>query len=169
MRSRLALPEPEAAGPGEESVWAYPRPPELVKDTRRVEVRFAGELVASSVQTVRHLETASPPTFYIPPGDVRGEFLEAAAGSSFCEWKGRAVYFDVVAGERRARQAAWSYPHAEPPFEALSGWLAFYPGRVDGCFVNGERVRPQPGPFYGGWITDEIRGPVKGPPGTEWW
>jgi uncharacterized protein (DUF427 family) len=169
MRSRLGLPEPEIAGPGEESVWAYPRPPELAPDKRHVEVRFGGEIIASSTRTVRHLETASPPTFYIPPEDVSGEFLEPADGSSFCEWKGRAVYLDVVAGKRRARQAAWSYPRAASPYQSLSGWLAFYPGRVDECFVNRELVRAQPGPFYGGWITDEIRGPVKGPPGTEWW
>ena len=169
MRSRQGLPEPEPAGPGEESVWSYPRPPRLVADRRLVEVRFGGETVAATRRAVRHLETASPPTFYLPPDDVRCEFLEPAPGSSFCEWKGRASYWDVVVGGRRARQGAWSYPKPAAGYEDLAGWYAFYPGRVDACFVDGEQVRPQPGPFYGGWLTGEIRGPVKGSPGTEWW
>lgn len=169
MRSRRGLPEPEPTGPGEESVWGYPRPPRLAADARLVEVHFGGQVVAATRRAVRHLETASPPTFYLPPDDVRSEFLEPASGSSFCEWKGRAAYWDVVVRERRARQAAWSYAKPSAGFEPLAGWYAFYPGRVDACFVDGERVRPQPGPFYGGWLTDEIRGPVKGSPGTEWW
>ena len=167
--NRRSLPEPEPAGPGEESVWSYPRPPRLVADARLVEVRFGGELVAATRRAVRHLETASPPTFYLPPDDVRRECLEAAPGSSYCEWKGAAAYWDVVAGGRRAERAAWSYPRPAAGYAELAGWFAFYPGRVDGCFVDGERVRPQAGPFYGGWVTREIRGPHKGAPGTEWW
>ncbi len=169
MRGRRGLPDPEPAGPGEESVWSYPRPPRLVADSRRVEVRYAGQLVAATRRAVRHLETASPPTFYLPPEDVRRDLLEEAAGTSHCEWKGRAVYWDLVVSGQRAARAAWSYPRPAAGYRELAGWFGFYPGRVDECLVDGERVRPQPGPFYGGWMTREIRGPVKGAPGTEWW
>jgi uncharacterized protein (DUF427 family) len=155
-------------GPGQESVWDYPRPPRLVPDRRLVEVR-AGELtVARSTRAVRVLETASPPTFYLPREDVRTDLLRPAPGSSFCEWKGRAGYFDLVVGETVIERAAWTY---ERPFEAFSGiasHVSFYPGRV-ACSVDGERVRAQAGGFYGGWITDEILGPYKGEPGTGGW
>jgi uncharacterized protein (DUF427 family) len=111
------------------------------------------------------LETASPPTFYLPPQDVEPSVLVPAAGSSFCEWKGRARYFDVRTPEARVASAAWAYPEPFAEFAAIAGWLAFYPRRV-GCFVGGERARAQAGGFYGGWITGEIVGPFKGEPGT---
>ncbi len=148
---------------GQESVWDYPRPPRLEGDARRVEVRAGGRLVAATDRAVRVLETASPPTFYIHPDDVDRDALVPSGRTSLCEWKGQAVDFDLVDGPG---SVAWCYPRVFPEFAALAGWFAFYPARVE-CFVDGERVRPQPGGYYGGWITDEIVGPVKGEPGID--
>lgn len=156
-------------GPGQESVWDYPRPPRIVQDRRRVEVRLGDLMLAGSSRCLRVLETASPPTFYIPPGDLRMDQLRRAAGRTRCEWKGQATYFDLIdlKGDRIER-AAWSYEAPSVPFEVIAGWVSFYPGRV-ACFVDGERVRPQPGGFYGGWVTGEIVGPYKGEAGTGGW
>ncbi|MEM9177408.1 MAG: DUF427 domain-containing protein [Myxococcota bacterium] len=148
-------------GPGEESVWDYPRPPRIVADPRPVEVRFGERVLASTSRAVRVLETASPPTFYIPPDDVDLATLAESGRTSICEWKGQAVDFDLVGGPE---SVAWCYPRVFPEFASIAGWIAFYPARVE-CLVAGERVRPQPGGYYGGWITDEIKGPVKGEPG----
>ncbi|MFZ0791631.1 MAG: DUF427 domain-containing protein [Chromatiaceae bacterium] len=155
-------------GPGQESVWDYPRPPRLVADPRRVEVRIGESLLAHSTHAIRVLETASPPTFYLPRADVRMELLRRAAGHSYCEWKGQATYFDAIDDGRVIERAAWSYENPTPPFSAIAGYLSFYPGRI-ACKVEGERVRPQPGAFYGGWVTDEIVGPYKGEAGTGGW
>ena len=156
-------------GPGQESVWSYPRPPRVERDSRLAVVRFGGETVAESRRCLRVLETASPPTFYLPPEDVRSDLLEPGEATTFCEWKGRAAYLDVVAGGRRAVEAAWTYPTPNRRYASLAGFLAFYPGRVDECTLEGEIVRPQPGRYYGGWITREIVGPFKGEPGTSVW
>lgn len=115
------------------------------------------------------LETASPPTYYVPAEDVRTDLISPADGSTWCEWKGRAAYFDVMVGDRVARRAAWSYPDPNPRFTLLKGHLAFYPGRVDGCYLDDELVAPQAGGFYGGWVTADIAGPMKGDPGTLGW
>ena len=152
-------------GSGQESVWDYPRPPVLAPDTRLVEVRFEDRLIARSERTVRVLETASPPTFYIPPEDVDMQQLRRESGGSLCEWKGRAAYWSVVDGPGRS---GWSYPDPTPEFEQIQDWFSFYPALL-ACTVAGERVEPQPGGFYGGWMTDEIVGPVKGEPGTGAW
>ncbi|UJA19900.1 DUF427 domain-containing protein [Thermoleophilia bacterium SCSIO 60948] len=153
-----------------ESVWDYPRPPALVACEPRVTIRFGGETVAESDRAWRVLETASPPTVYVPAADVRMDLLErSAAHGSLCEWKGRATYFDLVVGERRSEAAAWTYLEPTPRFRELAGALCFYPGRVDECLLGGEPVGPQPGRFYGGWMTAEIVGPVKGEPGTLGW
>ncbi|MFJ5228521.1 DUF427 domain-containing protein [Kitasatospora sp. NPDC088391] len=152
-----------------ESVWHYPRPPALVPDGRLVEVRFAGRLLASTRNALRVLETSHPPVFYLPPEDVDTALLRPADGGSLCEWKGLARYWDAVADDRESPRAAWSYPDPLPEYRALRDHLAFYPGRVDACTVDGETVRPQPGDFYGGWITDEVVGPFKGGPGTTGW
>lgn len=131
---------------------------------------FNDVAIASSERALRVLETAGPPTYYVPPDDLRRDHLVSVEhASSLCEWKGRASYHDISVGERCARRAAWSYPHPNPPYTPLAGYLAFYPGRVDACFLDDERVRPQPGHFYGGWITDDIVGPFKGEPGSEGW
>lgn len=155
-------------GEGEESVWDYPRPPGIASDSREVVVRADGDLVARSRGALRVLETASPPGFYLPPEDVRVELLVPAPGASFCEWKGQASYWSVRTAGRLVERAAWSYADPFPEFETIRNYLAFYPGRLE-CTVDGERVRPQAGSFYGGWITSEIVGPFKGDPGTEGW
>lgn len=153
---------------GQESVWDYPRPPRLAPDCREVIVRAGDTLVARTVRATRILETASPPTFYIPIEDVVPGVLEPAAGASYCEWKGRARYWSVRAGGRVIERAAWSYPEPLPGFEAIGRSVAFYASTLE-CAVDGERVRPQPGGFYGGWITGDVVGPFKGEPGTLGW
>jgi uncharacterized protein (DUF427 family) len=155
-------------GPGQESVWDYPRPPVVVDDHRLVQVRLGDTLVAETRQAKRVLETASPPTFYLPPESVQRDLLHPEAGHSFCEWKGRADYFRVCAAGQCARQAAWCYPAPFEAFAAIAGYLAFYPSKV-ACFVDGRRVHAQAGGFYGGWITPEIVGPFKGEPGSAGW
>jgi len=155
-------------GPGQESVWDYPRPPRIVADPRTVVVRVGGHVVARSERAVRVLETASPPTVYIPRDDVTPGCLEPAAGASHCEWKGQATYWDVVVPGGRIAQAAWSYEAPYDEFEAIRGWVSLYPGRV-ACWLGGVRVEAQPGGFYGGWVTPEVVGPFKGEPGTQGW
>ena len=157
----------EIPGPGQESVWDYPRPPKLEFDQRVVEVKFGVQVIASSHRSYRVLETASPPTFYLPPEDVNWELLSPASGSSVCEWKGVARYW-VLSSNPSIGAVGWSYPRATPAFKAIRDYVSFYPATL-ACFVAGERVRTQPGSFYGGWITNEIVGPFKGEPGTEQW
>ncbi|WP_306324568.1 DUF427 domain-containing protein [Streptomyces venezuelae] len=152
-----------------ESVWDYPRPPRVVPDARRVTVHHAGVDLADSRRCVRVLETSHPPVFYVPRHDVRMDLLTPTAGSTHCEWKGEATYWTLTVLGRTVDNAAWSYEEPDPAYAALTGHLAFYPGRVDSCTVGGERVLPQPGGFYGGWITDEIIGPFKGLPGSAGW
>jgi uncharacterized protein (DUF427 family) len=151
-----------------ESVWDYPRPPVVVPEERRVRVVHEGRTVAESDRAVRVLETASPPGIYLPPGDVDSELLEPVSGNTICEWKGKASYFDVVVDGIRSERAAWTYPHPNPRYVELRDYIAFNAGRVEG-YLDDERVRPQPGEFYSGWISDEIVGPVKGEPGSEGW
>lgn len=156
-------------GPGQESVWDYPRPPRVEPCRRRVRAVLADVIVADSTRALRVLETAGPPTVYVPVQDVLADHLRPARGTSWCEWKGQAAYFDVVAGGRTAEQAAWAYPDPTPPFAALAGHVAFFAGRMDACCLDDELVTPQPGPFYGGWITSDVVGPFKGEPGTLGW
>ncbi len=153
---------------GQESVWDYPRPPRLEVDPRPVVVRAGDDLVAETRRAVRVLETASPPTFYLPPEDIMPGRLEPASGSSHCEWKGEARYWDVVVARERLARCAWSYPDPYPEFESIRGYVSFYPARLE-CTVGGARVTPQPGRFYGGWVTPELVGPFKGEPGSEGW
>ena len=155
-------------GPGQESVWDYPRPPIVVEDSRLVQVRLGDTLIAETRAARRVLETASPPTFYLPPDSVNPDSLHPDSESSVCEWKGRAIYYSVCAGDRCVEHAAWRYPEPLVAFAAIRNYLAFYPGRLE-CYVDGERVRAQAGGFYGGWITGEIVGPFKGEPGTAGW
>jgi len=156
-------------GPGQESVWDYPRPPRLEPNSRLIRVVFQGEVIAETDGGFRVLETSHPPVFYIPPENLSKKFLERSSRSTFCEWKGRARYHSIKVGDRRSPDAAWSYPDPSKMFEAIRDHLAFYPSRVDECSVDGEIVRSQPGDFYGGWITSEIVGPFKGDPGTMGW
>lgn len=158
----------EVPGEGQESVWDYPRPPRIDRDEREVMVVAFGVEIARSSGAVRVLETASPPTFYLPPADVRSDLMAPTRETSWCEWKGQASYFDVRIGGHRIERAAWCYAHPFPDYLALAGWIAFYPGKLD-CRLAGERVRPQPGGLYGGWVTGELVGPFKGAPGTADW
>jgi len=155
-------------GPDEESVWDYPRPPEPVKDSRLVEVKWMDQTIAHSSESIRVLETASPPTFYLPAKDVMTDLFDEAPGSSFCEWKGKATYWNISFDGNRLQKAAWSYKHSSDRFQLIEGYFSFYPGKLE-CFVDNIRVKPQPGGFYGGWMTPEIAGPVKGEPGTGGW
>lgn len=151
-------------------MWDYPRPPAVVPCERRVRVELAGEAVADSTRALRVLETSSPPTIYIPREDIRPGCLAPVAGrGSMCEWKGAAAYSDLVVGDRRAERAAWHYPDPVPAYAMLADHVSIYPGRVDACYLDEERVRPQDGGFYGGWVTDDIEGPFKGAPGTLHW
>lgn len=154
---------------GQESVWDYPRPPRLEADHRRVRVLVGDRVLADSKRAIRILETASPPSFYLPPEDVDQRMLREEIGSSACEWKGLATYWSVVADQTTILKAVgWSYPVPKPAFASIAGWLSFYPGRLH-CEIDGERVQAQPGGFYGGWMTREIVGPVKGSQGTGHW
>lgn len=156
-------------GEGQESVWDYPRPPRLEPTGKHIEVVFGGVKLADTRRALRVLETSHPPVYYIPPDDVRMDLLAPTRGSSFCEWKGAAGYYTVRVGGQAAESAAWFYASPAPGFEPLAGYVAFYPGRMEACYVDGERVRAQPGGFYGGWITGDIVGPFKGGAGSVGW
>lgn len=152
----------EEPGRGRESVWDYPRPPRLERSHRHLRIELAGEVVAETDRAFRVLETSHPPTYYIPPEDVRTELLRESERTTFCEFKGRAVYFDVEIDGEVAKNAAWTYPDPTPDFEPLAGYLAFYPAKMDRCTVDGEEVSAQAGGFYGGWVTSDLEGPFKG-------
>jgi uncharacterized protein (DUF427 family) len=147
------------SGPGQESVWDYPRPPRVEPSSRRVRVIVGEEAIADSVRAIRVLETSHPPVWYIPPDDVRMELLDNSTTSTVCEWKGIASYWTLTTGGRTVEDVAWSYDEPIPEFDALRGYLAFYPSRVDACYVDDEQVTPEPADYYGGWITSEIIGP----------
>jgi uncharacterized protein (DUF427 family) len=162
-------PDPEPVGPGQESAWDYPRPPRLEPVTARLTVVLGGVTVADTTRAFRVLETSHPPNYYLPPDDILPGALERSTGGSFCEWKGRARYFTVRAGTRVEADAAWAYGSPSPAFAAITDHVAFYAGRMDACTVDGEVVVPQPGGFYGGWITAAVAGPFKGGPGSRGW
>ncbi len=152
-----------------ESVWDYPRPPRVEASSERVLVTHAGAVVADSASSLRVLETSHPPTYYLPRSAFADGVLRPGEGASWCEWKGHADYLDLVVGEEVLAGVAWTYPSPTQGFEALAGHVALYPGRVDRCTVDGEVVEPQPGSFYGGWITSRVTGPFKGSSGTSGW
>ena len=156
-------------GPGRESVWDYPRPPRVEPVGQPVGGILKDKAIASPPRALRALETASPPTIYIPKDDIAMECLEPAIGTTFCEWKGFASYFHAVVGDKKARRAAWHYPKPKVEYAELLDHIAFYAGRVDACFIGDELVKPQGGRYYGGWVTANIVGPYKGEPGTEGW
>jgi uncharacterized protein (DUF427 family) len=161
--------EPLTPGPGQESAWAYPRPPRVECCHRRIVVVFAGEVVADTTRALRVIETSHPPVYYVPPRDYRRACLRPTPEESFCEFKGVARYFDIAVGERVAHEAAWSYGSPAARYAVLQDYMAVYPGRVDACYVDGERVQAQEGEFYGGWITSDVVGPFKGGAGTRAW
>ncbi len=147
--------------PGQESVWDYPRPPRLERTAKHIQVFFNGTAVADTRGAWRVLETSHPPVYYIPRRDITEGLLLPASGSSLCEWKGQASYYDVAVDGVVARAAAWSYRNPTKAFAPITDHVAFYAGRMSRCLVDGELVTPQPGDFYGGWITSDIVGPFK--------
>jgi uncharacterized protein (DUF427 family) len=156
-------------GPGQESVWDYPRPPRLERSSKHIQVVFNGVTIADTQRALRILETSQPPAYYIPPEDIRMEYLVPTARSTYCEWKGSASYYTISVHGKSAPDAAWYYPRPTSDYAALANYVAIYPAPMDACLVDGEKVQPQAGDFYGGWITGEIVGPFKGGPGTLGW
>jgi uncharacterized protein (DUF427 family) len=152
-----------------ESVWDYPRPPRVEPSSRQIRVVFNDTTVAETNRAARVLETSHPPVYYIPPGDVKQQFLSQSDHHSRCEFKGLATYYTLKVGEKVATNAAWSYHNPSAGYESIKDHIAFYPGRVDACYVDKERVQAQEGDFYGGWITSDIEGPFKGGAGTAGW
>ena len=165
----MAHPQRVEPLPGQESVWDYPRPPRLEDATRRIRVVWNGVTIADTWRARRILETSHPPVYYIPPEDVRMDLLSRTQRTTFCEWKGTASYYTLTVEGKMVEQAAWYYPQPNARYSAIKDYIAFYPRKMDACYVGGEQVTPQPGDFYGGWITSEIAGPFKGDPGTLGW
>ncbi len=162
-------PTPIVPGPGQESVWSYPRPPRLEPTPARIRIVVAGVVVAETRAALRVLETSHPPTYYLPPADIAMGLLTPTANDSFCEWKGQASYATLTVGDRTLPDVAWSYRDPTHPFEALADHVAFYAAPMDEVTVDGEVVFPQPGGFYGGWVTSRVVGPFKGVPGSWGW
>lgn len=152
-----------------ENVQDYPRPPALEPVEHVLRIELGGQTIAETTDGWRVLETHHAPTYYLPAEAFSDGALEPAQGSSLCEWKGRASYWTLVAGSRRAPRAGWGYPSPTPDFRALRDHIAVYPGAMDACWVGDVRVTPQPGGFYGGWVTPNLTGRIKGAPGTEHW
>ncbi|NYD73995.1 DUF427 domain-containing protein [Leifsonia soli] len=165
----MPRPRPEIPGPGQESVWDYPRPPRIERVDASVTIRLGGQLIVETRDVVRVLETSHPPVYYLPIADFVTGALADADGSSFCEFKGTARYLDVRGGVEVRSASAWNYPHPSPGFESLRDRVAVYAQQMDECTVDGEVVTPQPGDFYGGWITRAVVGPFKGSPGSRNW
>lgn len=160
---------PMKPGPGQESVWDYPRPAIMEPTSKHLRVVFAGTTLAETRDAYRVLETSHPPTYYLSPSDVDTERLRASRRHSFCEWKGEASYFDLVGPAKDAQAAAWCYAKPSASFAPMAGYISFYAHAVDACYVDGEMVQAQEGDFYGGWITRDVVGPFKGAPGTWGW
>jgi uncharacterized protein (DUF427 family) len=165
---KVRPPFAEMPSAGQESVWDYPRPPRAERSTKTILVMFQDRALARSSRSIRILETAGPPTYYLPAADVNFDCLDPCGGESWCEWKGRAHYLRLAPPVKSDQAVAWYYPVPNDEYCALANYVAFYPGRV-ACWVDEERVEPQAGEFYGGWMTHEIVGPVKGERGTESW
>jgi uncharacterized protein (DUF427 family) len=154
---------------GQESVWDYPRPPRLEPVSKRIKIIFNEIAIADTQNAYRVLETSHPPVYYLPPQDIEMEYLQLAEGQSFCEWKGIAGYYNIVVSDRQALKAAWFYSRPTPDFAEIKDYIAFYAHCMDACYVGDEKVTPQPGNFYGGWITKDIVGPFKGEAGSWGW
>jgi len=165
----MIWPTPDPTGPGQESVWDFPRPSIAQASDAHLVVILAGRTIAETRRGVRTIETSHPPSYYFPREDIAANVLRPGTGSSFCEWKGAATYFDVVVGDQARPRAAWSYAKPRAPFAIIRDHIAFYAAAMDACFVDGEQVLPQPGGFYGGWITSRVAGPFKGVPGSLGW
>jgi uncharacterized protein (DUF427 family) len=156
--------------PGQESVWDYPRPPRNERSLKQIKIVFNEVIIAQSSNTYRVLETSHPPSYYIPPEDIKLEYLKpVASNKSFCEWKGIAAYYNLQVEEREVINAAWYYSQPTAEFATIKDYVAFYPSKMDACYVDGELVQAQAGDFYGGWITQDIVGPFKGNTGSWGW
>lgn len=156
-------------GPGQESVWDYPRPAIAEPSSKQIKIIFNEVAIAESQNTYRVLETSHPPVYYIPPEDVKMEYFSPISRQTFCEWKGVAKYYAIAVGEKTISHAAWYYPKPTLSFTAIQNYIAVYPSLMDACYVDGERVQAQEGDFYGGWVTRDIVGPFKGGSGTWGW
>ncbi|HZJ07778.1 MAG TPA: DUF427 domain-containing protein [Nocardioidaceae bacterium] len=165
----MKRPTPDEPGPGQESVWDYPRPPRLERTSVWIEVVLAGMRIARTNQALRVLETSHPPTYYLPRSAFAAGSLRPTRGRSLCEWKGAASYFDVVACTTVAERVAWHYPNPRRKFADLVDHIAIYPAAMERCTVDDEVVVAQPGGFYGGWVTSTVVGPFKGVPGSLLW
>jgi len=154
---------------GQESVWDYPRPPRLEHCTKSIQIIFNGTVIAETKHSFRVLEMSHPPVYYLPPGAIQQQYLQAMPGQSFCEWKGLANYYSVSVGEKVLHKVAWYYSQPTDAFAEIKDYVAFYAAPMDACYIDGEEVIPQPGGFYGGWITQNIVGPFKGEPGSFDW
>lgn len=165
----MTRPVADAIEPGQESVWDYPRPPRIERIDRAVTIELGGRLILDTTDVVRVLETSHPPVYYLPIADFAEGSLVPAEGSSFCEFKGTARYFDVHGADAVVERAAWNYPSPFPGYELLTDRVAVYAQAMDRCTVDAETVVPQPGAYYGGWVTSWIAGPFKGVPGSTGW
>ncbi|MFM1843879.1 MAG: hypothetical protein RLZZ490_2622 [Cyanobacteriota bacterium] len=165
----MAYPEPIPPQPGQESVWDYPRPPRLEPSNKQVKIIVSGITLAESQQSQRLLETSHPPVYYLPLGDIQTQYLIPSTRHSYCEWKGEASYYHLKIGDRQIENAGWYYPSPTATFADIQNHVAFYPSKMDACYLDGELVTAQPGDFYGGWITPDIVGPFKGGMGTWGW
>lgn len=165
----MSRPQPVPPGPGQESVWDYPRPPRVEPVAARVRVVLGGVTIIDTTRALRVLETSHPPNYYLPIDDAVSGALVPAEGRSVCEWKGVASYFDVCGGGVVVPRAAWTYPDPVDGFEQLRGTVSMYAAPMDSCWIDDELVTPQPGGFYGGWITASVVGPFKGGPGSLFW
>jgi uncharacterized protein (DUF427 family) len=161
--------KPDPTTLGQENVWAYPRPAVAERFDGHLKIVHRGKILAETRRAVRTLETSHPPSYYFPRDDIEMTWLRPSHRSSTCEWKGQATYFDVNISGDTLRDVGWSYPSPTQAFLPLKDHIAFYAAPLDDCFVNGEKVTPQPGSFYGGWITSRVTGPFKGAPGTMFW
>ncbi len=166
LRKRPIPIKPQA---GQESVWDYPRPPRLEKTNKSIQVYFNGVCIIDTQGAYRVLETSHPPSYYLPPADIQMQYFKPAVGKSICEWKGQANYYSIVIGDKTAERVAWAYPRPTSEFAVIKDYIALYPALMDKCVVNGEIVQPQPGEFYGGWVTSDVVGPFKGIPGSWGW
>jgi uncharacterized protein (DUF427 family) len=162
-------PRPIPPQPGQESVWDYPRPPRLELSAKHLQIWVQDTMIADTWRSQRVLETSHPPVYYIPPEDICQEYLVKMPQTTYCEWKGHGAYYSVVVGDRQLINVAWYYPEPTPAFAAIKDYVAFYAAPMDACYVDGEKVEPQPGNFYGGWITADIVGPFKGIEGSWGW
>lgn len=165
----ISMPKRIEPLPGQESVWDYPRPPKVERTSRRIRIIFNGQTIVDTINALRVLETSHPPVYYIPPEAIINAQLSSTQHMTFCEFKGQAFYWTLSVGDKIAENVAWSYPNPMNGYEMLKDYYAFYPSRMDACFVDEEQIRSQSGDFYGGWITSDIVGPFKGEPGTMGW